>query len=78
MPNFTNSFDVCDPIWHVNQVIVIHLLDRGDDSRGVADGVDNPCMGKKDVHDTGKYRGITRLSHVLNVLEIILDGWIIR
>ena len=59
MPTIINNFDVCDPMWHVNQVIVIHLHDRGDDSRGLADGVDNPCMGKKNVHDPGKYRYIT-------------------
>ena len=78
MSNFTYNFDACDPIWHVKKGIVMQLDDRGDDSRGVANGVDNPCMGNKDVHDPGKYRGITRLSHVLKVLEIILDGRIIR
>ena len=29
---------------------------------------------KEDVHDPEKYRGITLLSHVLKVLETILDG----
>ena len=29
---------------------------------------------KGDVHDPGKYRGITLLSHVLKLLERILDG----
>ena len=30
------------------------------------------------VHDLGKYRGITLLSHVLKILERILDGKIRR
>ena len=30
--------------------------------------------GKGDVQDPGKYRGITLLSHVMKVLERILDG----
>ena len=30
--------------------------------------------GKGDVLDPGKYRGITLLSHVMKVLERILDG----
>ena len=29
---------------------------------------------KGDMHDPGKYRGITLLSHVLKLLERILDG----
>ena len=29
---------------------------------------------KEHFHDPGKYRGITLLSHVLKVLQIILDG----
>ena len=29
---------------------------------------------KGDVHDPGKYRGITLLSHVLKVLQRILEG----
>ena len=33
---------------------------------------------KGDVHDPGKYRGITLLSRVLKVLERILDGMIRR
>ena len=33
---------------------------------------------KGDVHDPGKYRGITLLSHVLKVLESILGGRIRR
>ena len=33
---------------------------------------------KGDVHDRGKYRGIVLLSHVLKVLERILDGRIKR
>ena len=31
-----------------------------------------------DVHDPGKYRGVSLLSHVLKVLESILDGRIRR
>ena len=31
-------------------------------------------MEKGNVHDPGKYRGISLLSHVLKVLERILDG----
>ena len=33
---------------------------------------------KGDVHDPGKYRGTTRLSHVPKMLEIIMDGRIIK
>ena len=34
-----------------------------------------PVWNRKwDVHDPGKYRGITLLSHVLNVLERIMGG----
>ena len=33
---------------------------------------------KGDVHDPGKYRGITLLSQVLKLLERVLDGRIIR
>ena len=47
-------------------MIVKHLHDRGDDSRGVATRVDI------------KYRGTTRLSHVPKMLEIIMDGRIIK
>ena len=34
--------------------------------------------GKGDVHDPGKYRGITLLSQVLKLLERVLDAWIRR
>ena len=50
----------------MDKAIVKYLHERGEDPRGVADGVDNPCMEKKgDVHDPEKYQGIKLLSHVL-------------
>ena len=40
----------------------------------MANGVVPVWKRKGDVRDPGKYRGITLLSHVLKVLERILDG----
>ena len=34
------------------------------------------CKRNIDVHDQGKYKGITCLSHMLKLLERILDGGI--
>ena len=48
-----------------------YLHERGEDPRGVASPV---WKRKGNVLDHGKYRGITLLSHVLKVLEKIMDG----
>ena len=58
----------------MDEAIDKYLHEKGEDPRGVADGFDSPCLEKKDVHDHGKYPFITLLSHVLKVLEGILDG----
>ena len=42
----------------------------------MGDGVDSPCI--EIVHDLGKYPGIMLPSHVLKMLEGILDGRIRR
>ena len=61
------------------KAIVKYLHERGEDPRGVAEGVDSHIWKRKgDVNDPGKYRSITLLSHVLKVLERILDRRIRR
>ena len=59
----------------MDKAIVKYLHERREDPRGVADGVDVPVWKSKgDVHDPGKYRGITLLSHVLKVF-LNDSGW---
>ena len=51
----------------------------GNDTEGVEDGPDSADMEEKgDVHDPGKYRGITLLSQLLQLLERTLDAMIRR
>ncbi len=48
---------------------------RREDSGRVADRIDHSIWKMKgDVHDPGKYRGITLLSQALKLLERVLDG----
>ena len=49
------------------------LYERGEDHRGVAERILSVWKRNGDIHDPEKYRGITLPSHVLNVLERILD-----
>ena len=49
----------------------------GKDTERVEDGPDSADM-EGDVHDPGKYRGITLLSQVLKLLERVLDARIRR
>ena len=51
------------------------MFDRREDS-GRVDRIDHSDIWKMkgDVHDPGKYRGITLLSQVLKLLERVLDG----
>ena len=49
----------------------------GKDTEGVEDGPDSADIKRKgDVHDPGKYMGITLLSQVLKLLERVLDAGI--
>ena len=49
------------------------------DTERVEDGPDSADMEEeRDVHDPGKYRGITLLSQVMNLLERVLDARIRR
>ena len=51
----------------------------GKDTERVEDGPDSADMEeKRDVHDPGKYMGITLLSQVLKLLERVLDARIRR
>ena len=51
----------------------------GKDTEGVDDVPDSADMEEEgDVHDPGKYRGITLLSQVLKLLERVLDTRIRR
>ena len=51
----------------------------GKDTERVEDGLIVSIWKRKgDVHDPGKYRGITLLSHVLNLVERVLDARIRR
>ncbi len=51
----------------------------GKGTEGVEDGSDSDDMEEeRDVHDPGKYRGITLLSQVLKLLERVLDARIRR
>ena len=51
----------------------------GKDTEIVEDWLDSADMGEEgDVHDPGKYRGITLLSQVLKLLERVLDARIMR
>ena len=59
--------------------IVKYLHRRGKIPEEWRNGLIVPVWKRKeDVHDPGKYRGIMLLSHVLKVLERILDGRIRR
>ena len=63
----------------MEKAIFTYLHERGKYPKGVADGVDSPCMEKKRrCSDPGKYRDIKLLRRVLKVLERILDGIIRR
>ena len=51
----------------------------GRDTESVQDGPDSEIWKRNgDVHDPGKYRGITLLSQVLKMLERVLDARIRR
>ena len=51
----------------------------GKDTEGVEDGPDSAGMAEEGgMHDPGKYRGITLVSHVLKLLERGLDARISR
>ena len=52
-----------------------YLRETVEDSRGLIVPV---WIRKGDVHESGKHRGITLLSHVMKVLERILDGRVRR
>ena len=63
----------------MGKAIVKYLHDRGEDPRGMADGVDSPCMETKGCsQNLEKKRGVTLLNHVLKTLERIMDERIRR
>ena len=59
----------------IDNKIAEHLQERGEVHRGMKNGLIVQMWKRKgDMHDPGKYTGITLLSHVLKLPKIILDG----
>ena len=66
---------------HVDRKATERVYVGGKDTKREEDGLDSADMEeeiKGDMHDPGKYRGVTLLSQVLKLLERVLDAMLRR